>query len=129
MLQVLDLGISLLKALRAIPYEIHMVGHPGVNVYEDPECTRKREGVKGLILENISPNLGIKTTAIYPTTNWSYYQKGKRVTWEWEGEHDVPAGPFTYHESGYINPDTGQKGIAWSHSMEFKGRHIEDVHK
>lgn len=128
-LQVLDLGISLFKSLRAIPHATHMVYHPGVDVYEDRECTRKREGVKGLIVESISPNVGVITTLIYPTTNWTYYRKGKRLSWEWEGEDDVPARPFTYHESWYIDPDTGEKKIAWGVSMEFKGRHIEDVHK
>jgi hypothetical protein len=128
-LQVLDLGITLLKALRAIPIEIHVVQHSGVDVYDDPECTKKRDGVKGLILENVSPNRAVKTRAIYPTTNWTYYREGRRVTWEWEGEDDVPAGPFTHHQAWYIDPDTGEKRVAWSYAMEFKGRHIEEVHK
>ncbi len=118
-LSVLDTGIVLLKTLRAIPREINIV-YKIVDVFEDPECIKTREDVKGLILETISPGGGIKSFRIYPTTRPSYYKLGKRVIWEWNLSK-------TWGHSWYIDPDTGEKKSAWVEAGEFVSRHMDEI--
>jgi hypothetical protein len=119
-LRVLDIGLVLLRTIKSIPHETNIVYHPGVDLYSDPECTRIIEGAKGLIMETISPGGVEVSKRIYPTTKPTYYQRGKRISWEWDLSNKW--GP-----AWYIDPDTKEKKGAWSSSGEFTGRHIEDL--
>ncbi len=118
-LRVLDIGLNLLRTIRSIPHDIYEVYHPGVDIFEDEECTKKHEGVKGLILEGKSSG-GETYKCIFPTTKTSYYKKGKRVTWEWDLSN-------VWNKTWYINPDTDKKTSAWGSAGEFIGRHVEDI--
>ena len=55
---------------------------------------------------------------IYPTANPAYYETGKRVTWEWNLER-------LSGKAFYVDPDTGEKKVAWDSSAEFRGRLID----
>ncbi len=118
-LRVLDIGLNLLRTIRSIPLDIYEVYHPGVDIFEDEECTKKHEGVKGLILEGKSSG-GENYKCIFPTTKTSYYKKGKRVTWEWNLSK-------VWDKTWYIAPDTNEKKSAWGSAGEFIGRHVEDI--
>jgi hypothetical protein len=113
-----DLGLSLLRTLRAIPREVNMVYHPGVEVYSDADGARVREGVLALILKTVSSS-GKEALRVYPTTRRDY-QKGKQVAWEWNSSR-------VFEESWYRNPDTGKVEYAWTGSMEFIGRHLDEA--
>lgn len=113
-----DLGLSLLRTLRAIPREINTVHHPGAEVYTDAGGARVREGVLALILKTVSSN-GKEALRVYPTTRRDY-QKGKQVAWEWNSNK-------MFEESWYRNPDTGKIEYAWGGSMEFIGRHLDEA--
>ena len=119
-LKVLDIGLDLLRTIKSIPQEINIVYNPGVNIYYDPECTQLCKGVKGLILETISPDKAAGFKRIYPTTRPEYYQPGKRVTWEWDLSK-------VWEQMWYIDPDTNERKKAWDSAGEFTGRHIEEV--
>ena len=119
-LKVLDIGLVLLKTIKSIPHEINIVYHPGVNLYSDPECTRIVDGVKGLILETTSPGKAEVFKRIFPTTRPEYYQRSRRVTWEWDLSR-------VWGQTWYIDPDTKEKKKAWDSAGEFTGRHIEDI--
>lgn len=118
-LRAIDSGITILNALRAFPKEINVVYHPGVDIYADEDCNQRFEGSKGVILETESPGGMQRTYRIFPTTK-AHFKKGKRVAWEWS--HDHSWGPAWYRD-----PDTGEIKRAWLSSMEFTGRHLDDV--
>jgi len=115
--RVLDSGLRILHSLRAIPREVNVVYHPGVDVYADPDCRSVREGVKAVILETTRSDVSGKTLRAFPTTR-RHFQTGKQVAWEWSAAKVFP-------ESWYRDPDTGEVKYGWTESMEFVGRHLE----
>jgi hypothetical protein len=119
-LSILDIGLNLLKTIRSIPHEINVVYHPGVDLFEDPECNVKREGVKGIILETTSHDGNKIFKRIFPTTRWQYYKQGKRVSWEWNLS-------TVWNKTWYVDPDTQEKRPAWSSAGEFIGRHVDEI--
>jgi len=116
-IRVIDIGLILLNAINSIPRAIHNIYKANIDIYHDSECTRIVEFGKGIILEATSPGKTLKSRYIYPTTKTDYTE-GKRVTWEWSFDN-------VWAECYYVNPDSGEKVIAWSQSAEFIGRHIE----
>lgn len=119
-LRVLDIGLVLLRTIKSIPHEINVIYQPGVDLYSDLECTHKIEGAKGLILETTSPGKAEVFKRIFPTTRSEYYQRGRRVTWEWDLSR-------VWAQTWYIDPDTKKKKKAWDSAGEFAGRHVEDI--
>ena len=118
-LRAIDSGLTILRALNALPNEINVVYHPGVQVFSDAGCTQPIPDVKGLILETTSPGGAMKSFRIYPTTRTNF-QKGKQVAWEWNMQKVWPA-------AWYRDPDSHEIKQAWSQSAEFIGRHLDDV--
>ena len=119
MLRAIDSGMTILNALEAIPSEINIVYHPGVEVFADKNCRERIEGIKGLILETTSPGGTAKSHRIYPTTRTNY-EKGRQVAWEWNMSR-------VWSNAWYRNPDTKEIKQAWGSSAEFVGRHIEEL--
>ena len=119
-LQAIDSGITILKAVNALPSERNVIYHPGVDIYSDEACLKKAMPAgKGVILETTSPDGARKSFRIFPTTKASY-QKGKEVSWEWNmGE--------VWQACWYKDPDTGKSKPAWNASAEFVGRHLDDL--
>ncbi len=116
-LRVLDIGIDLLKTIRSIPHEVHTV-NAVLEVYDDPECTSKRDSVRGLVIESKVPDGGLMRR-LFHTTKIDYYQPGKRVAWEWNVRNKI-------HESWYIDSnDGGKKKIGGS--LDFIGRQIDEI--
>jgi hypothetical protein len=118
--KVVDIGLTLLNALRAIPHETNMVHHPGVTLFSDDQCKQKIDGVYGLILETRSPGGGIVLKRIFPTTRPSSYKKGKVVTWEWDLSK-------VWGKAWYIDPDSNEQKTAWGSAGEFVGRHTDEI--
>lgn len=104
-----------------LPYG-SFVHHPGVDLYEDAECTVKREGVKGVMLATEIIGYGVTNINITPTTRISYYQKGKRISQESPSTNIENV----WSETWYIDPDDGQKKFAWQSSAEFIGEQIDN---
>lgn len=119
-IRVLDIGMTLLDALKSIPHEINIVYNPGVDIYSDEECEQRRLDIKGIILETTSPGGVEKTHHIFPTTKSDYYQVGEQVSWEWDLSKSWGA-------SWYIDPDTNEKKVAWGSAGEFTGRHMKEI--
>lgn len=118
-LSAIDSGVTILRALQALPRETNVVYHPGVKVYSDADCKNEIPNAKGVILETSSPS-GAKTFfRIFPTTK-THFQKGKRVAWEWSNER-------TWADAWYRDPDTNQIKLAWNSAMEFVGRNLDEV--
>jgi hypothetical protein len=118
-LGALDSGMTILRALNALPHEVYVVYHPGVEIFSDATCTKPIPDAKGIILETTSPGTVMKTFQILPTTR-THFQKGKQVAWEWNMQKVWPA-------AWYRDPDTGTITQAWVSSAEFIGRHLDDI--
>lgn len=118
-LSALDSGLTILRALDALPRETNVVYHPGVDIFSDQDCRIPMAGTKGVILETTSPGGVIKTCRIFPSTQ-SHFRKGERVAWEWNMQK-------IYGEAWYRDPDTGTIKQGWSSSAEFTGRHLDEV--
>jgi hypothetical protein len=118
-LRAIDSGVTILKALRAIPHEVNIVHHPGVEIYSDPEASQPIKGARGVILETTSPGGASKQLRILPSTR-THFEKGRRVAWEWSDAHSF--GPAWYRD-----PATNEIKQAWHGSMEFTGRHLDEV--
>jgi hypothetical protein len=118
-LRALDSGIAILRTLNALPNEVNVVCHPGVDIFSDASCTKPIPDAKGVILESTSPGGVMMTLRIFPTTRTDF-QKGKRVAWEWNIQRVWPA-------AWYRDPDTGAIKRAWEEAAEFIGRHLEEI--
>ena len=118
-LRGVDIGLTVLQAVLAIPCEQNRVFHAGVDVYEDPDCQRLRQGITAIVLETTSPGGAAKTMRVFPTTRTNL-SKGQRVTWEWNMS-------AVYGPSWYRHPDTGNIKEGWTSSAEFVGRDIEQI--
>jgi hypothetical protein len=118
-LRALDSGISILRSLIALPNEVNVVYHPGVELFSDAAGTKIIPDAKGIMLETTSPGGVTKTLRIFPTTR-THFQKGKRVAWEWNMQEVWPA-------AWYRDPGTGAIKGAWGSSAEFIGRHLDDI--
>jgi hypothetical protein len=118
--RVLDIGLVLLKTIRSIPHEINVVAHPDVELFSDASCETPIENAVGLVLNTTTPGGADVYKRIFPTIKRGYYQKGRRVAWEWNLSK-------TWGAAWYVDPDTGEKEQAWSSAGEFVGRHVEDI--
>lgn len=117
-IKILDIGLTLLRLLKAIPHEINIVFHPGVTIFTDPDCKNPMKGVLGLILQTQSAGGINKYKRIFPTTR--IYESGMIVSWEWNLSS-------VWNEAWYIDPETLEKKYAWSQSGEFIGRDIRRI--
>jgi hypothetical protein len=118
--RVLDIGMTLLQTLKAIPHETNVVYQPDIDLFSDSKCTVPVEDAKGLMLETLSPGGVEKNYRIYPTTKIGYYKKGKRVSWEWDLTK-------TWLDTWYKDPKNKEIKQAWNSSGNFIGRHMEEI--
>jgi hypothetical protein len=118
--RVLDIGLVLLKTIRAIPHEVNIVVHPDVPLYSDANCTTRIGDAVGVQLKTLSPGGAELSKQIFPTTKRGYYLRGKGVTWEWNLTK-------TWGPAWYLDPDTNMSKQAWASAGEFVGRHIDDI--
>lgn len=118
-LSAIDSGVTILKAIQALPRETNWVHHPGVEVYSDPECKNIIKGTKGVILKSASSSGARIFYRIFPTTK-TYFKKGHRVTWEWSVEN-------TWSDAWYRDIETNEIKLAWNSSAEFVGRDLGEI--
>lgn len=67
LIQVLDIGVTLLKTLKAIPHYKHFVYKENIPLYSDEKLKHIRIDVVGIIVENVSPNGLERFNQIFPT--------------------------------------------------------------
>jgi hypothetical protein len=115
-----DLGLSILRVLRSIPRPSYIVRKTNVPLYADHHCQNQRQGVRGVWVETFGADSMSQGTRIYPTTR--EYTEGMSVGWEWNP--DTRQG---WGDTWYKDPETGNCTQAWSGSMEFIGRDINEV--
>lgn len=118
-LRAVDSGLTILKALQAMPREVNVVYEPAVVVYSDPGLSTPMPNVHGVILETLAPGGTSKSLRIFPTTR-THFKKGHQVAWEW----NMAA---VFGQAWYRAPDTGEIREAWSSAAEFVGRQLDDL--
>lgn len=118
-LSAIDSGVSILKSLQALPRETNWVYHPGVPIYSDPECTVPIKNGKGVMLKSASSSGAKIFYRIFPTTR-THFEKGRKVAWEWSNDN-------TWSDAWYRDPESNEIKPAWGSSMEFIGRHLDEV--
>lgn len=118
-LRAIDSGLSILRALQAMPREINVVYESNVQVYSDEGLTLSLTDVHGVLLETHSPGGVSKTFHIYPTS-LDHFRKGKPVSWEWN--MSLVVGPAWYRDTV-----SGKAKQAWLSSAEFIGRHLDEL--
>jgi hypothetical protein len=119
-LQAIDSGVTILNALKSIPRETNYVYAANVPVFRDNACTVPWEAITGVLLQSETPGGMKKFFRIFPTTR-KHFIKGKRVAWEWNTGSKY-FGPAWYHD-----PDSGEIKSAWSSSIEFIGRNLDEI--
>jgi len=115
-----DLGLSILRVLRGVPRPSYIVRKANVPLYADHSCQNQRQGVRGVLLETFGADGMSQGTTILPTTR--EYTEGTSVGWEWNYDKRQSWG-----DTWYKNAETGKCTQAWSGSMEFIGRDINEV--
>lgn len=118
-LRAIDSGFTLLRAIESIPLESNTVHCTDLPFYSDSECVDLVSAATAIILETVSPGGSQKSFRVFPTTR-NHFEVGQRVAWEWN-----PA--KTWGPSWYKNPDTAKCTMAWQSSVEFIGRHLDDL--
>jgi hypothetical protein len=121
-LQLLDVGLSLLRLLRSVPRTISRVIDV-VTVYTDPEATIPADGVQGIMLQvqmeaimsQVKSDEVDKLIRVFPTTK--PYERGRYVTWAWNMTR-------VFDEMWYRDKTTGAIQTAWLKSAEFIGRQV-----
>jgi hypothetical protein len=114
----LDSGITILKAIKAVPRETHRIYRKDVALFANDAGDVEVNGATGVILESTGAD-GKSSNRIYPTTK-AGYEIGKPVSWEWNLSQ-------TFGETWYRDPDTGTIRYAWTSSAEFVGRHFDQL--
>jgi hypothetical protein len=118
-LSAIDSGVSILKSLQALPRETNWVYSPGVPIFSDSECTVPINNGKGIILKSASSSGAKIFYRIFPTTR-THFEKGRKVAWEWSHEN-------SWSDAWYRDPESNEIKLAWNSSMEFVGRHLDEV--
>ena len=116
---VVDGGLTLLKGLEVVPREVNVIDHPGVEIFRDDQCNQHYPEGRGVILQTISAGATSVTRRIFPTTRGDY-ERGKLVAWEWNNTRQ-------WDDAWYRDPETGETKYAWGGSLEFIGRHLDEV--
>ena len=115
----IDVGLTVLRAVLAVPAQKHWVRYANIPVYSDADCLNLRQGVEAVLIEAESAGGIERQISAFPTTklNWEI---GSQVSWEFNMGRIFP-------NSWYRKPNTGEATVAWSSSAEFVGRNLEEV--
>jgi len=117
-LRAVDIGLSLLRAIRALPYERHVVVASGLEVFSDPDGKLPLDGVTAVVLAAQDHQGNTLRQEPFPTTR-RHFKPGMHVAWEWDGSH-------TWGECWYLDPSGGIE-YAWTSSAEFVGRDVDEL--
>jgi hypothetical protein len=120
--RAIELGLDILRVLKNVPRPSYIIRKANLPLYADQHCQVQREGVRGVWLESFGPDGVSQGKRIYPTTR--EYVEGMSVGWEWNQELGKRKG---WNETWYKHPETGKCTLAWSGSLEFIGRDIDEV--
>jgi len=117
-LRAIDIGLTIMRAIRAVPHETHFVDAVGIELFEDSQGKIPVHRGVGVLLRSVSPGGTSEMLRIFPTTR-THFPPGMKVAWEWS--------PEKWGETWYRDPESGEIKQAWQGSLEFAGRDIDSV--
>jgi hypothetical protein len=117
-MRAIDYGLRILKMLHAIPRRQYIVV-ASLPLFSDAECKNMRPDVLGVMLKTIGPRGGIEGSKVHPTRR--QYLPGQSVSWEWDLQGQG------WDASWYREPYSKEIAYAWSESLEFIGRPLEEI--
>jgi hypothetical protein len=118
-LSAIESGLIVLRTLRGLPIARYVILHPRVPLYSDEFGAHERLDVHGVIIEEVSAGGLLKTKHVQPTTR-AHFKPGMQVAWEWNFDSQ-------WGETWYLDPDTQETKHAWSNSVEFVGRGLDEL--
>ena len=101
------------------PRRSYIVTENKVLLLSDPEGKTLRSDVHGVLLQTLGPRGGIEGFKVYPTRKTFF--NGQSVSWEWNLR-----GP-EWGETWYLDPVSNEIKFAFSGSLEFIGRPLEEI--
>jgi len=113
-----DYGLRILRIVQSIPRPSFIVLRV-VPVFSDSTCGVPSHDVSGVILEHRGPNGEIEGPHVHPSRKG--YNQGQSVSWEWDRTGEG------WGKTWYRDPDSGEIKLAWSQSLEFIGRPLEQI--
>jgi hypothetical protein len=118
-----ELGLSIVRILSGVPRPSYIVRRANIPLYADSNCRSLREGVRGVLIETFDADGVSQGSRIHPSTH--DYAEGMSVGWEWDL-------PIAYRsdkgwDETWYKEETGKCTQAWSGSLEFVGRDINEV--
>lgn len=117
-MRALDYGFRILRMLQTIPRPNFIVAEE-VPVFSDKLCINLRTDISGVILNHFGSNGENFGRHIHPSRR--NYISGQNVSWEWDMDGKG------WGESWYRDPLSGTIKGAWSESLEFIGRSLEEI--
>ncbi|MCE4540786.1 hypothetical protein LXT12_26505 [Pelomonas sp. P7] len=118
-LRAVDIGLSILRAVLAIPREEYVVVSSNIDLFEDEAGQTLLPDIRGVLLRTISSNEAGTPLRVFPTRRTNF-TPGKRVSWEWNPGR-------LFGEAWFRDPMTGAMTRAWLSSLEFMGRHLDEI--
>jgi hypothetical protein len=118
-IRAVDYGLRILKMLHSIPRRSYIVTDSTIRLFSDPEGKSIRADVHGVTIKTLGPHGGVEHIRVHPTRR--EYLSGQNVSWEW-----ALRGPG-WGETWYESMPFGTVTFAWSASLEFIGRPLEEI--
>jgi len=117
-MRALDYGLRIHRMLRAIPRPTYIVSST-VFLFSDKECRILRNDVRGVLLDSFGSKGESQGRHVHPSRR--EYVPGKSVSWEWD------LGGQGWGETWYRDPNSQEIKYAWTDSLEFIGRPLEEI--
>jgi hypothetical protein len=117
-MRAVDYGCRILRMLQAVPRPGHIV-IALVFICSDPACNFLRPDVRGVIVEDFGYKGESHGRHIHPSRK--DYMRGQSVSWEWDIRGSV------WGETWYRDPQSQEIKYAWTESIEFIGRPLEEI--
>jgi hypothetical protein len=109
-------GRSLVDIVRHIPRPAYRVVAV-VDLFHDSVGTQPYEGVKGIVVQTMSPDRKVSNEAVYPSTR--EYPIGVRTGWDWDVTRK-------FNEAWYRQPGSQEFTKAFDRSAEFIGEQLPE---
>ncbi len=117
-LRAVDYGLRIVRMLRSIPRPSFIVS-ANVPIFFDRWCNQPYRDFHGVLLNIFGSNGEPGGRHIFPTRK--NYVAGTSVSWEWDWSGAGLGATW------YRDPESGESMSAWSESLEFIGRPLDEI--
>jgi hypothetical protein len=108
--EVFDPNPGIVDVMPARPYRVL---YADLALYSDPECRKKVDDARLVVLRTEDPRQQHQVQECMPTRK--NYKVGQLVDWDLNNKK-------IWQDNWYVNPETGKPEPAWVQAVEFTGR-------